>query len=354
MTGDHKSVGNAPPLPEGRRHRAARRLVGKISGRWTKLLYRQAKLRYGSEVRNLSPYARSPWIVLLELSSLCNLNCPKCALKSTKREHGLMDTEKAMQLIDRCHEVSPQIINFSMLGEPLMHPDLEKLVAYAGSKGFPTGFTTNTMLLTPERSEKLLDAGLKLLVVSIDGWDHESNARRQQGADLDRMLYNLEKFQQLRGRRNRPRIIANSIFDKECMDHLPEIKALLHPYVDAIRPMALTDFGNPGHEIDRGTMLGTRSWKRVPCRYLWRILSIGWDGSVTACCSDYGNLLKYHHVDDASLSEIWNSETIRRWRSLHIEKRYNEMPMCGKCTKDYLDSFTFHRISSGFQRIKPR
>ncbi|MFO8058820.1 MAG: radical SAM protein [bacterium] len=327
-------------------------MIKKAGGRPLKLLYQQALLRYSSEVRNLSPYAPNPRIVLLELSSLCNLHCPKCALKATRREKGLMPAEKAMELIDRCSEISPDIINLSMLGEPLLHPEAERIVSYASGKGFPAGLTTNAILLAPERSKKLLQAGIKLIVVSIDGWDRESNAKRQHGADLDKMLFNLNKLREMRGKSAKPRIVANTIWDRECLEHLSEIKALLAPYVDDIRPIPLIDFGVPGHEIDPALVPGTRSWKRVPCRYLWNILSIGWDGAVTACCSDYAYMLKYHHVDLAPLSEIWNSEKIRKWRELHIEGRFNEMPMCGRCTKDYLDSFAFYRLKDRFHGIE--
>src|SRR5215813_2408451 len=53
-------------------------------------------------------------------------------------------------------------------GEPLMHPDLEEIIRHLRKRGIYAGMITNGFLLSKERIQKLNDAGLEFLQISID------------------------------------------------------------------------------------------------------------------------------------------------------------------------------------------
>ena len=53
-------------------------------------------------------------------------------------------------------------------GEPLLHPDLDQIIARVRSHGILAGMITNGYLLTRDRIEKLNRAGLEHLQISID------------------------------------------------------------------------------------------------------------------------------------------------------------------------------------------
>ena len=53
-------------------------------------------------------------------------------------------------------------------GEPLLHPDLDELIARIRSHGMMAGLITNGFLLSPKRIEALNRAGLDYLQISID------------------------------------------------------------------------------------------------------------------------------------------------------------------------------------------
>jgi MoaA/NifB/PqqE/SkfB family radical SAM enzyme len=59
------------------------------------------------------------------------------------------------------------VISFSG-GEPLLHPDLDDLIRRIRSTGAMAGMITNGFLLNPERIQKLNDAGLEHMQISID------------------------------------------------------------------------------------------------------------------------------------------------------------------------------------------
>jgi radical SAM protein with 4Fe4S-binding SPASM domain len=71
---------------------------------------------------------------------------------------------------------------------------------------------------------------------------------------------------------------------------------------------------------------------RVPCRMLWRNLSVQADGRVSACCHDSeAELIVGDLRAGESLGEIWRGEKLRRLRTIHGEGRLEELPICAGC-----------------------
>ncbi|MGB9402938.1 MAG: radical SAM protein, partial [Candidatus Acidiferrales bacterium] len=75
--------------------------------------------------------------------------------------------EEMFQRIDRLGEFGTSIITISG-GEPLLHPDLDAIIARIRKNGIIAGLITNGYLLTADRIEKLNHAGLEFLQISID------------------------------------------------------------------------------------------------------------------------------------------------------------------------------------------
>src|SRR5260370_6913010 len=53
-------------------------------------------------------------------------------------------------------------------GEPLMHPDLDDVIRHMRRRGMIAGLITNGFYLNKERIERLNEAGLEHLQISID------------------------------------------------------------------------------------------------------------------------------------------------------------------------------------------
>jgi MoaA/NifB/PqqE/SkfB family radical SAM enzyme len=79
---------------------------------------------------------------------------------------------------------SPPIVFFGGFGEPLFHPDIVEMVAQAKKVGCRVELITNGTLLTPQCSRALIDAGLDLVWVSLDGARPDSYADVRLGAEL--------------------------------------------------------------------------------------------------------------------------------------------------------------------------
>ncbi len=96
-------------------------------------------------------------------------------------------------------------VYFGGIGEPMFHQRTVEWVVQVKQLGARVELITNGTLLTEQRSRQLIDAGLDLLWVSIDGASPESYADVRLGAELPKVLENLQRFRTLRKGHKRAR-----------------------------------------------------------------------------------------------------------------------------------------------------
>jgi MoaA/NifB/PqqE/SkfB family radical SAM enzyme len=95
----------------------------------------------------------------------CNLACTYCNEFDDFSKP--VPTEEMFRRIDRLGAMGTAIITISG-GEPLLHPDLDAIVARIRKNGIMAGLITNGYLLVAERIKALNQAGLEYLQISID------------------------------------------------------------------------------------------------------------------------------------------------------------------------------------------
>jgi MoaA/NifB/PqqE/SkfB family radical SAM enzyme len=135
----------------------------------------------------------------LEPTSRCNLNCRTCLRNVWDEPQGMMSENIFQKIIAglRCFSPVPNIF-FGGMGEPLFHPNIIEMVRQAKSLGSKVELITNGTLLTKELSLSLINAGLDVLWISLDGATPESYADVRLGAALDSVLENLSYFTEAR------------------------------------------------------------------------------------------------------------------------------------------------------------
>jgi MoaA/NifB/PqqE/SkfB family radical SAM enzyme len=95
----------------------------------------------------------------------CNLACAYC---NEFDDHSKPVSVEAMrQRLDRLADLGTSITTISG-GEPLLHPDLDRIIAHVRRRGMIAGLITNGYLLTADRVKRLNRAGLDHLQISID------------------------------------------------------------------------------------------------------------------------------------------------------------------------------------------
>ena len=108
---------------------------------------------------------RHPLLVHIIPVRRCNLACTYCNEFDDFSKP--VDTAEMFARIDRLSGMGTSIITISG-GEPLLHPELDRIIARIRKGGMIAGMITNGYLLTAERIERLNRAGLEHLQISID------------------------------------------------------------------------------------------------------------------------------------------------------------------------------------------
>jgi len=114
-------------------------------------------------LRNL--FFRQPIYANILLTHRCNLRCFYCnTWKARVPELGFNEWKK---ILDKLRRLGVIYVGFTG-GEPLLHPDVFKILNYAVEKGFIVGITSNGTLPL-EKYERLIETGVHRISISLDG-----------------------------------------------------------------------------------------------------------------------------------------------------------------------------------------
>ena len=120
----------------------------------------------------------------------CNLACTYC--NEFDKDSPPVPTDDMLRRVDKLCELGTGIITFSG-GEPMLHPDLDLLIARARKGGAIVTLISNGYLLVPDRIKKLNAAGLDYLQISIDNVQPDEVSKKSLKV-LDRKLEWLAEY----------------------------------------------------------------------------------------------------------------------------------------------------------------
>jgi radical SAM protein with 4Fe4S-binding SPASM domain len=114
----------------------------------------------------LSLYA--PFLVVWDFTHQCNLSCKHCYSDSGTASKAELGTAEALEVVDQLADFGVTALAFSG-GEPLTRKDFFEVATHAVSRGLYVSVATNGTLLTKENVQKLKQAQINYVEVSIDG-----------------------------------------------------------------------------------------------------------------------------------------------------------------------------------------
>jgi len=133
---------------------------------------RRRSLRFWrTRVRELRSIAKAllstehPFLAHIIPLRRCNLDCTYCNEFDEVSKPVPLDEMK--QRLDLLADMGTSVITISG-GEPLMHPELDEVIRHTRRRGMIAGLITNGFFLNKERIERLNEAGLEHLQISID------------------------------------------------------------------------------------------------------------------------------------------------------------------------------------------
>ena len=287
-------------------------------------------------LKNPRPWA-CPDRMYLESTNNCNLKCIMCPVGCglLQRPKGFLDWDLFRQIVD---EMAPHVsmTTLHIWGEPLLHPRIMDMIAYCDERGLSAEISTNAALLTPERSQAILDAGLGAIYLCMDGTTRETYEQVRREASFEQTRENIQKFIELRNAGGYPRPMTKlqiiEIAPTEAqVEEFRAVWSILG--VDQINVKAFDSWGEQIAEISALRAEQKPDLPpRFPCPNLWYHVHIYWDGTLVCCDRDFDAKYPLGNVRDGVMA-AWNGPQMRRLRLKHINHDLDDVPSCGQCVE---------------------
>lgn len=106
--------------------------------------------------------------VNIEISNICNLQCTFCP--EVERNKQIMEESVFEKIIKEVAPITEQVC-FHLMGEPLLHPKLERFLEICLEKKVPVYMVSNGVLLTPKHAELLLHPIIRQVNFSLHSYN---------------------------------------------------------------------------------------------------------------------------------------------------------------------------------------
>lgn len=289
----------------------------------------------------------TPYMIQIFPCYACNFRCGFCIYALDRRQHGyisdvpFMDIDLYCKCIDDMKKFPRKLkmLRFAAIGEPLLHPDIAKMVAYAKQAKIAQSvdIVTNGSLLTHELSDKLIEADLDRLRISVEGLsaaDYAANAHAN--IDFEQFVAQIRYFyEHSRHTHIYIKIIDYMVQSPQAHEQFFEI---FQPICHSIAIEHLTP---TIEEIDYGQLSGGMKTDKPQngsvllnaevCPQGFYMMQINPDGKVVPCCS-----MKYPVVlgdtKRQSVPEIWTGAEFNRFRLSMLHSRERAGQVCRACS----------------------
>ena len=175
-----------------------------------------------AETDRTSVPVRRPVCLYLETTNRCNLLCTTCPRTYEELEPPAdMSWELFTSIVDQIPDLERCVLHG--VGEPMLVPDLDRMVRYLKDRGTYVLFNTNGTVLTEKNGRAMIAAGLDELRVSLDAANAHSYRAIRGKNYFDRILKNVRAFRELQEREGHtnPRVSAWLTGLKETISELP-------------------------------------------------------------------------------------------------------------------------------------
>jgi radical SAM protein with 4Fe4S-binding SPASM domain len=281
----------------------------------------------------------APFIIQVEPSGFCNLRCIFCPVNDEHVQSYLkkdtMKLQTFIHLTDQCAQFTQKIKILRIIGagEPLLNKNVPEMIAYAKQSGVfdKIEITTNGTLLKPELSDKLIQAGLDVLKISLEAIDDE-RFYEISGVSLQvkKIKENITYFY-----KNRNDCIVYIKTTDMAIKNEGERQAFFTEYGTICNYIFVENVTSLWPEYDvtvqsNETRYGhNKCSEKSVCVLPFKLLSVTADGEVFPCCADWKRQLSLGNLHDTPLPEIWRCNKLLHVRLSLLNGKYKTP--CSSC-----------------------
>lgn len=279
----------------------------------------------------------------IELTNCCNMQCNMCPVGTSlmKRPQGFMSDEIFDKLIQNIKKYNIRAVRFIRWGEPTLHP---KFIYYASALkelGILVHFNTNGTLLNEKVIKDIIDIEIDSMKFSFQGID-DLTYSEMRGGNYTNLLNFIKLTYQIRGEKISPYISVTTTTTYETEEEIEHFIEEVKPYCDDVNvgrtKMQHVDIGKMKLSKERSKVYedfikedNFLMQRMSVCPEIWDKLSINWDGSVSACCSDYDNMMIVGNIMEEDLKDIFLGAKERYFRQILKDNEYDRISLCKNC-----------------------
>lgn len=311
-----------------------------------------------------------PFSVQIDICSACNFKCNFCfhsdleAIKRADVRFGSMSYKLFCKIIDDMKEQwgfnKVKKLRLFKVGEPLLNKDVCNMIAYAkkAQVAEKIEITTNGVLLNPDLNQKMIDAGLDILNISVNGIDEEQYRKVcKYELTMEKFLANIKDFYDRKGDKCRLTVKYGDIgYTQREKDRFYELfgDKCDEMFVETISDTLWqdTNIADNVKKADVGTYGEELKYKKV-CPFLFTTMVINESGMVHLCCADWKSEYVIGDLNKESINDIWKGEKLKNIQIMHLKGQKDKMSICQKCqslsanTPDNMDPYVdavLHRM----------
>jgi radical SAM protein with 4Fe4S-binding SPASM domain len=276
----------------------------------------------------------------------CNFKCNYCALSLPHAERGYVSNAKFLDFDLYCKAIDElrgfpkklRLLRFAGTGEPLLHPKIAEMVAYAAQADIADSIdiVTNGSLLSEEMSRALVAAGVSRVRISVQGVSREKYLETTATyADLEKIVANAAGFYARRGQAELYiKIIDSALESKKDEERFFQ---LFGDICDALSIEHLVpatwriNYSRLAHKskLDK-TQNGFPVNLAKICPQPFYMLQVNPDANLVPCCA-MESPLALGSLKNESMRDIWLGKTLNRFRRMLLDGRRGENPVCRDC-----------------------
>lgn len=255
--------------------------------------------------------------IYIEITNICNLSCSFCPKTSRNKE--FMSRGKFESIIKEINPLT-EYLYFHLMGEPLLHPELDKLLSIAEKYNKKVVITTNGTLISKRQDILLKSKAIYKIVFSLHSFEANSSE-----ISIEEYLSNIISF--CKAANDNTNIITamrlwnfdkNELKGENTLND--EILEVISKAFDIEKPDADKLIGNRGLKLADTIYLQTAQrfeWPdknkevvsdRIFCYGLRDHFGIQVDGTVVPCCLDNNGEIPLGNIFKEKINGIIESE----------------------------------------------
>lgn len=174
---------------------------------------------------------RTPLVLSISVTGRCNLRCVYCYSEEDNKHAADVPTSELLRIIDEFYELGTRVFMLQG-GEPLLHPDIDSIIAYIKTKRAYCSVTTNGVYFRQH-----LDALKKVdqVQLSIDGNEEITGANRGAGVYAS-LLEAIKLCDEHRIPFHLHTVLTKLSTVENTLDHLASLATSHHTYVNFCIP----------------------------------------------------------------------------------------------------------------------